>query len=175
MVFYQGNRNLTKRSYKQESLATKRNRVVAYALPSFLVIYRTGASLQSSSLTPSWSRHLRSLLLLHLISCLPYNTAHFPKFAKKFLFCIFLLQFLPLHPMQVSFQATSPLEIFTFTRKTSFSPCLYSTLVTHATVLSRHSEAGLVFPLKQISNSSGSCCHLEICYVPGTVLNTHPQ
>lgn len=89
--------------------------------------------------------------------------------------CIFLLQSLPLHPMQVSFQATSPLEIFTFTRKTSFSPCLYSTLVTHATVLSRHSEAGLVFPLKQISNSSGSCCHLEICYVPGTVLNTHPQ
>lgn len=85
---------------------------------------------------------------------------------------IFLLQLFPFHPTQANFQATSPLEIFSFTRKTSFSACLFSTLVTHATFLSRHSKAGLVFLLKQISNSNDSCYHLEISYVPGTVLNT---
>lgn len=85
---------------------------------------------------------------------------------------IILLQLFPSHPTQANFQVTLPFEIFSFTRKTLFSACLFGTLVTHATFLSRHSEAGLAFPLKQISNSNDSCYHLEISYVPGTVLNT---
>ena len=125
-----------------------------------------------SLLTASWSRHLWPLLLLHPIHVYPTSLQSFQDFPSNSCVYIFLLQLFPSHPTQANFQVTLPLEIFSFTRKTLFSACLLGTLVTHATFLSRHSDAGLVFPLKQISNSNDSCYHLEISYVPGTVLNT---
>lgn len=103
----------------------------------------------------------------------PTSLQSFLDFPSNSCVYIFLLQLFPSHPTQANFQVIAFRNLQFHQKDTVFLlVCLFGTLVTHATFLSRHSEAGLVFPLKQISNSNDSCYHLEINYVPGTVLNT---
>lgn len=125
-----------------------------------------------SLLTASWSRHLWSLLLLHLIPCLPYITTNFPRFSKQFLCLYFPASVISFSSNTSQFSGHFPFRNLQFHQKDIFF-CLSVRHTSHTCYISLQALwAGLVFPLKQISNSNDSCYHLEISYVPGTVLNT---
>lgn len=125
-----------------------------------------------SLLTASWSRHLWPLLLLHPIPCLPYITTNFPRFSKQFLCLYFPASVISFSSNTSQFSGHFPFRNLQFHQKDIFF-CLSVQHTSHTCYISLQALwAGLVFPLRQISNSNDSCYHLEISYVPGTVLNT---
>lgn len=125
-----------------------------------------------SLLTASWSRHLWPLLLFHPIPCLPYITTNFPRFSKQFLCLYFPASVISFSSNTSQFSGHFPFRNLQFHQKDIFF-CLSVQHTSHTCYISLQALwAGLMFPLKQISNSNDSCYHLEISYVPGTVLNT---